>query len=75
MPGSLGLHDGATEDQIFDIWRAELLRHRASKESACAARDRFLVRSQECSVLASAYDKPDGRQPQWTTQARNHDQL
>ena len=34
--GVLGLHDGATEDQIFDIWRAELLRHRASAKSLLA---------------------------------------
>jgi hypothetical protein len=32
----LGLHDGATEDQIFDAWRAELLRHRASAKTLLA---------------------------------------
>jgi Xaa-Pro aminopeptidase len=34
--GVLGLHDGATEDQIFDTWRLELLRHRASAKSLLA---------------------------------------
>jgi Xaa-Pro aminopeptidase len=34
--GVLGLHDGATEDQIFDAWRAELLRHRASAKTPLA---------------------------------------
>jgi Xaa-Pro aminopeptidase len=34
--GVLALHDGATVDHIFDAWRAELLRHRASAQSLLA---------------------------------------
>jgi len=34
--GVLGLRDGATVDQIFDAWRAELLRHRASAKTLLA---------------------------------------
>jgi len=33
---ALGLRDGATVDQIFDAWRAELLRHRASAKTLLA---------------------------------------
>jgi Xaa-Pro aminopeptidase len=34
--GVLALRDGATVDQIFDAWRAELLRHRASAKTVLA---------------------------------------
>lgn len=34
--GMIGLRDGVTVDQIFDIWRTELLRHRASAKTALA---------------------------------------
>ena len=34
--GVLGLRDGATVDQIFEAWRAELLRHRASAKTLLA---------------------------------------
>jgi Xaa-Pro aminopeptidase len=34
--GVLGLHEGATVDQVFDAWRAELLSYRASAKSLLA---------------------------------------
>ena len=36
--GVLALRDGAAVDQIFDAWRAELLRHRVSTKSLLAQR-------------------------------------
>src|SRR3984893_8764838 len=36
--GAFALRDGATVDQIFDAWRAELLRHRASAKTLLAQR-------------------------------------
>jgi Xaa-Pro aminopeptidase len=36
--GALAIRDGATVDQIFDAWRTELLRHRASAKTSMAQR-------------------------------------
>ena len=36
--GALQLRDGVTVDQIYDAWRAELLRHRASAKTVLAQR-------------------------------------
>ena len=34
--GAKALHDGITVDQVFDAWRAELLRHRSSAKTSLA---------------------------------------
>jgi Xaa-Pro aminopeptidase len=36
--GALAIRDGVTVDQIFDAWRTELLRHRASAKTSMAQR-------------------------------------